>query len=494
VSEADVNQMSDGAEPEQNGTRRRIKTKNLAILTIESATRILLSNVDKSRELISLTEEKHESIKADTLRPYARRLEPQDRITIEAQVGRLAGSRLERVNQMMDDERRERGLEPINAGDKRTKIYPVASEQVLTVLSEYLSSADNAIWAEMQDAYASKEIHLAFAANYYLTITQPTLMEHLATALLPSSIYSIEDYIGALARCTLTLAGAETLGDLPPVPYKVVESYGSNARTHDIKRWAIDRRTEEFVRGGPQEWRESIERWCSFDLDQTGGDWTTIREAVARARLFTRGTGRRVDGQYFSEIGAGDVQGVSLWDDLATDHKYLLFLLNQVEIASLCLSLRWAQHFFPDPEVNVDYFLERVVRFEREDRWSHADVLCKTLLDTFAHRDHPTFNLINLNVYLCAQQLGQEDEAIRRAIDNFQPADTWELIGKAALKRDWATLTGAITDYGRERGDDLRQASTMPIVQRSMKEYPPIRSLFPHLQSARSRRRSRKHH
>ncbi|MBQ1048516.1 hypothetical protein KBX50_08590 [Micromonospora sp. C51] len=489
---SDADTVQSGEPSSEPNSTRRITTRNLAFLTIETAVKIFLSSIDKSRQIISIIDEQHATNRSTALGPYIRRMEVQERIGIEAAVSRLSRSRGDRLKKKMDDLRKERGNEPPKQEPDGKDIYPVAMEQVFATMGEYFTEIENEIWAEIQERYAEKEVHLGFASNYYLSLTQPTLIEHLSESLLTKSIYSLEDCIGALTRCTLTIAGAETLGDLPPVPYKVIESYGKNSETADIQRWAIDRRTEEFVRGGPREWRESIERWCGFDIDLIGGDWPAIREAVARTRLYSRGSSGRVDNQYLAEIDKGAASEIPLWEKLDTDSKYLSYLLDQLELASLCLSLRWAQHFFPDPEVNIDFFLDRIIDFEHKRRWRHGVSLCETLLDTFVHRDHPTFNLISLNLWLCMQET-EGDQAARKEVESFAPADSYELIGKSALLRDWPQLVDAIKEFGRaeEGGKIPSWMARMPLMRRSLEEYPPLRSLFP-VQRSRSKRRRKR--
>ncbi|WP_159079487.1 hypothetical protein [Plantactinospora sp. BC1] len=466
----------------------RINTENLLILTIEIAVRNLTDSLDKSRRLIEISENERENARQSILRPYIRRLTARERVSIEATISRLDKSRVDRLVERLTALVEKKGVEKPKRADDQ--IYPISTEQIQAATAEEYMEVEKSIWAEIQRTYADQEVHLGFATRYYMILSQPNLTEHLAESLLSKAIYSLEECVGALTRCILTGAGAETLGDLPPVPFKVVESYGSNSSTNDIMRWAVDRRVEEFVRGGPQEWSESVERWCGFCLDPVCGNWTQIREAVARTRLFTRGTARRVDGQYLAEVEGTVHANVKPWDTLRTDSKYLLSLLDEIEVGVLCLSLRWAQHFFPDPAVNVDSFLDRAIGFERKKRWQFAQMVCEALLDTFVHRDHPDFNLTTLNVWYCKQELGSETEADRRAIDGFQPDDAYEAIGKAALLRESGQIAAAIQTYGRTVKDHSWLIQ-LPIIQRSLHDHPTLRSLFPKTKTRRRGARSR---
>ncbi len=87
----------------------------------------------------------------------------------------------------------------------------------------------------------------------------------------------------------------------------------------------------------------------------------------------------------------------------------------------------------------------------------------------------------NINRFFCLQELGRENEAVRREILALDVGDTplYE-IGKYALIRDYAGLIKRIrhTTQGSEASIDKKHLKELPLVKRAMRESRPVRSLL----------------
>lgn len=476
--------------PDMGGRRRRARGGSPAFLLMESAMKLFVVDVGKARELLRITEAARDSFSASLTRPYEKRLDVRRKVAIEAKLTGLARSRWGKAMVLMKQDYPNGDEEGAAVRRGGREIYPVAAEQMFAATAEYLARAEAGILAEIQELYASNEHELAFASRRYTAITQPKLTDFLAESLLNSSVRSFKDFIGGLVRSTLLLAGSKTLGDLPPIPMEIVESYNQNSSTRDVIRWAIDRRVDEYVRSGPHEWRRNFQALCGVDLDDVGGDWNIIREGISRNELL--GRGGRVDAQYVSELPESSTPfKMDLWVELATDSAYIAQLLTELEAAALCFGIRWAGRFFPDPDVNVDFPVDVVVDFESRKRWQHGLSVCDSLLDTYIHRDHPMYNIVKINKWFCKQEMGQVSGATTEEIRALEPGDVYEEMGKAALLRDWQSLTEAAVRY-LERYPGNAWLSGLPLFQRAFAEHPPLRQAFPVSGSGKAQHRSRK--
>ncbi|MEV4660370.1 hypothetical protein AB0J85_00320 [Micromonospora echinofusca] len=397
----------------------------------------------------------------------------------------MSKSRGHRLSKAIDDWyealRNELGSQPEPSPD--SPVYPIASEQLFSALAFHSEEVEASILEEMRSFYEDDDVRYNFALAHYRSLTRPDLTQVLATSLLSTAIYGFENYLGALARTALNVAGSESLGDLPDVPFDIVRSYGQNVATNDLERWAIDRRVEDFVRGGYPEWRDTFSRWAKFNIEQTGGNWSTIREAIARNKAYGRGTGGRIDAEYLASLDSEQAAGLTLWGELVTSASYFRSLSDELEVTACCLGLRWTRQFLPNGAADVTFYADRAVRLEQRELWGHALAVFSTLLDTFVHSDHSDFNVTKINEWLCRRQLGTEDEAMRQAIDRFQITDSYYRLGLMVLKRDWDGFAIAVAEYEVEaRNDkslrDLHDMLNQPIVKRALKERPDLKSLF----------------
>ncbi|MFU8875885.1 hypothetical protein [Micromonospora sp. SL4-19] len=461
---------------EDGRTERRRRGVNLVIT---SPARIFLDDLDKSRRLVEIAEEDKEKGRSSLTRRPASKLKVSDRVAIELQVTTLAKSRSRRFSAKMSESSGPDDTKSPNQENsaESASIYPIAFEQRFSVAAMYAEEVEKSIWDDIRQLYESDENKFAFAAAYYTSLSRPDLTEILATSLLSSAIHAFEAYLGALVRTALTVAGPNSLGDLPNLPFDIYQRYGKNVQSNDVERWAIDRRVEDFVRGGYPEWRETFHRWSGFDLDSNGGDWKVIREAIARKKTYERGTGGRIDPEYLKSIDDSQAEGLHPWGDLRTSPKYFRSLADELELASICTGLRWTQHFFPHPNADISLHLERGVELERRGLWRSAMTVFDALLDTFVHSDHESYGITKINQWLCRQELGLEDDATRRAIDSFKPSNAYIRIGHSALRREWTELVDAVKEYNSQTGGgtDLYWMNRMPLLARAMRENPSLK-------------------
>ena len=474
--------MSNGSarnnETEPNVQSSKPPLKNSpGFLMIESAAKLLISSIGRYRQLIDMARKDSESTTKATLRPYEKRLEPRERVAIEAAMTRLDKGRLARVTELIQADNPE-----IQSDDRDRKrdIYPLALEQVTTTIAEYTEKAEAAILSEIYDMYGEKDVQLAFASNYYVSLRRSNLTDFLAQSILLGIVRDLKDFIGSVVRNTLFTVGSDVLGELPPVPSKVIQSYSDNASTRDLKRWMNDRRAEEFVRGGPVEWRASVLQHCGVDLDLIGGDWQAIRESVARSELISRSLGKRIDAEYLEQLTDEQRENLpnNIIDSVVTDAGYIESLLSEIETAAPCLMIRWCQRFMPDPSASMSFPLDIVVRLERDQRWHHARSLCESMLDTYVHSDHPSFNIVSINRWFCEQQLGDNSEVVRQRVANIQATSAYETMGKAALLRDWPLMMEAAEDHLKAKPRDAEWVSRLPLMRRAAQEYPDLRIFF----------------
>lgn len=452
--------------------------EHVPTVLILASIRILLSKLDKARRLIEIAEKERESSRSSLLQPLSRGLQVPERLSIESAVKKFHSDRLNRVIELINEDH-TRDPE-IQESDPSANHYPISEEQAHIVISRYIDKVDTSIWTELTHLYEEKDTHLNYAAAFYLTLSQPALEQVLAESLLPTVLQAFEEFLGSLVRTAAFFGGAESLGDLPPVPSHVILSYGRNVATADLERWMIDRRVEAFVESGYSGWREDIRRWSKFDIENAGANWPVIIEGIARARLLKRNSSGLMDAAYQSDVGGSRNPSDSpSLRSLTTTPEYFGLLADEIETGALTVGLRWGQHFFPNPDAEISLVIDRMVKLESRRRWTQVLTIAETLLDTFVHSDHTSFGITKVNQWYCSQEIGADDDKMHRAIAQFTPKDVAESIGIAAITRDWPELADGIKRYEVKYGkDSLKNLAAMPLVRRAVREYNPLRSML----------------
>ncbi|WP_199513894.1 hypothetical protein [Nucisporomicrobium flavum] len=465
--------------------------ENLGFQIVTTAAILLADKVEKARSLVKIVQKDHERLHASELRALQKRLDIQDRVAVEAQVRALDDSRFDRLDVLLaknsgdEEERRD--------STSKGAYYPVASEQYFAVMSDFIEEVENQIWDELHRLFLDDELKRDYASKYYVSLTEPTLDGQLAASLFPLIVQYFEEFMGALARSALSARGSTSLGDLPPVPFDVIEKYKT---TGELRRWAIDRRIEDFIRGGYAEWHDITLQWAGFDIETIPGSWTVLRESLARVRLLSRGTSARADPDYVNEIAGLDLPPVQLWEKVTTSPRYLEDLLDSVELLSTGMAIKWGSHFFGKRNTDVSYFTSQGVDLESKEKWSEALSIFDLLTATLVHEGHSSFNIAMINIWLCRQQLHTDDATMQHAMSQFVPSDALERIGISALNRDWPRLLEALDEAITSQGDQASEQAVwlmqMPLIRRSIREHPPVKHYLENRRQGRRPKRTGK--
>ncbi|MFC7530609.1 hypothetical protein [Actinoplanes sp. GCM10030250] len=472
----------------RNETQRDF-TKNPGLLFITTSLRLLMLRLDRLRDLVEIVRKDKAHNSTKSLRHLEKRIDFQERIAIEIKVRGLANSRQDRIDALLAE---KHGIVPDKSKGREFERYPLAAEQVFAFISTYSEKVDNDIWEELEATHSSDEVKLEYASNYYASILQPDLAGELAASIFPRAVQQFNSVLGGLARTALTVSGAESLGDLPDIPWAIQKSLGKYP--NDIERWAIDRRVENFVRGGIDEWRDTSLRFAEFDVEDATGSWHIIQEAIARMRLLDRASDGTVDAEYLADAGPLAPPEARIWGRLKTSGDYLSDLLDNIESLALSMALLWSTNFFNDHDSDINFFIDRAVDLESRGRWTSALGIFQTLRDTYVHPEHPSFSMTMINIWLCRQQLGTDDDAMRNSIKISQTAEPVEQAGLCALTRDWPGMLAAIEEAceGESASFTANWLMQMPLMQRAMKENPQVRRLLERKKSASTKRRLRK--
>jgi hypothetical protein len=97
-----------------------------------------------------------------------------------------------------------------------------------------------------------------------------------------------------------------------------------------------------------------------------------------------------------------------------------------------------------------------------------------------ASTDSGDLNITKINRWFCLQELGRNNEALRREIYDMEAGDQHQEMGKYALLGEYDALSKAIrrTTEGPKPVTTKKNLTEMPLLQRAMRESTQIRNLL----------------
>jgi hypothetical protein len=297
-------------------------------------------------------------------------------------------------------------------------------------------------------------------------------------ALVPLIVSKMEEFLAALVRTGVTLH-PKSLGDLPSIPDEVFQRYRSNLSRSDIMMWQVDQKVTSFMKGSPEEWRALLLQWAKIDISNLGADWAMITELIQRRHVIVH-NGGQVDAEYVRKVSDDLNYGLQLGSRLISDRDYILPVLVELETWAICLALRWSKHFFKESKANYPFIFTRITGLEEARRWTQALAVLETCLLEPASTDSGDLNITKINRWFCLQELGRNNEALRREIYDMEAGDQHQEMGKYALLGEYDALSKAIrrTTEGPKPVTTKKNLTEMPLLQRAMRESTQIRNLL----------------
>ena len=179
-------------------------------------------------------------------------------------------------------------------------IYPLAQETAFTLTEILIRKIKEDAMHRHFDAYRGDELKAEYIIASIRLGTKSEQESTLGGALLCLLVSKMEEFVGALVRVSLALY-PNILGELPSVPDSVITRYRANISSSDLRRWQIDQKITNLLKGSPGEWQSSLEKRIGIDIAAVGGDWSVITEMVQRRHTIVHNNGR-ADDEYMTKV------------------------------------------------------------------------------------------------------------------------------------------------------------------------------------------------
>jgi hypothetical protein len=356
--------------------------------------------------------------------------------------------------------------------------YPVSQEAIISASGVLLEK----ICSETMNEHFEKYINEPMKLDYLFTSARlgqaGTIEAVLGDALVPLIVTKMEEFLAALVRIGVSLH-PKSLGELPSVPNEIVQEYRSEFSHVDMRLWQIDQKVNTFIKGSPSEWQESLLKWTKIDISYLGVDWAMITEMIQRRHVIIH-NGGRVDAEYMRKVSDSLKYGLQLGSSLISSQAYMSSVLTELETWAICLNLRWGKHFFKENNAYYPFIADRVIRLEGAGRWSQALAVVDNFLLAPLPTDQGDVGIMKINRWFCLQELGRDNDALRREIIDIGEDEQYSKLGKYALLRQYNELARAIQQSaeGQDAVIDKKALREMPLFQRAMRESPQIKSLL----------------
>ena len=360
-------------------------------------------------------------------------------------------------------------------------VYPVAEETVYAIAQMVFAKINQEVAGELLAKYKGDRVKLEYILSRIRIGAGDRTELLLGASLVPMIVSKIEEFVAALLRVGLGVH-PKGLGDLPSIPNEIFQRYQANIPTADIVRWQIDQKIDSLMSGSPTDWQRVIERWARIDITSIGADWDILVELIQRRHAIVHANAR-VDLEYLDRVAPRLTHGLVLGSYLTCNSAYLEPVLIELETWATCLTLRWVKHFFRDDGINFPLLESRVMNLEILGRWTQALTILDCLLMEPLPSDENQLAVAQINRYFCLQELGRDNEALRREIQSMNLDGEKQGLHRAAryaLLYDYPELLKelrAITE-GPHASATKRDVSEMPLFERAAKNSTQIRNFL----------------
>lgn len=314
---------------------------------------------------------------------------------------------------------------------------------------------------------------LDYALRYMQWMGREPMSTILGRALLPIVIADFEQFLAALVRLWITLYPEANGVGRHQLPVSVIEKYES---IDDIRRLAIERRVDEFMKLNCDGWREKLADKLHIRLDDLISDWPEVVEMFSRRHVIIH-AGGSVDERYLSalpSVARSSPHGTTL----CTDRAYISAAIDRIEQLADSLVVAWLEHFLPPGDPRVPEMTSApVLRALEKQRWHDAANLAAIALKKLKP-DHP-YHELRVNSWMARRELGCEWEALRDEIEAWVPpgGEPGLLVAKAALLWDEPALLVALREY-ESTGLSVKQLRTWPLLMQMRKRSPRVAAVL----------------
>jgi hypothetical protein len=447
---------------------------------IPAALHLLLFTLDECRYVLRSAHSSNPRPSSSAIPEYGRNLPARERKILDQAVNEYVADLAKTLSRKF--------AETENASDDRTaenSMYPFSPETELFFVGQFSSEFNAELINKHFSPFFDDPVFLEYILAKVRLGSDEKREAIVGAALLPLIVSSTEEFLGAIVRTGLGLYPL-ALGEPPSVPNDILIKYQRNISTADIRRWQIDRQVAQFIMSSPNEWAKPLERWTRIDITNIGADWDMLSEMIQRRHVIVH-NGGRADADYLSKVAPRLRRGLYPGSKLTCDSAYLQPVLIELETWAICLALRFSKHFFKEEASVYDQIINRVIHLEELGRWTQGLAIMDSFLLDPVPIESDRIILAQTNRWYCLQELGKDNESIRREIQSWRPSQSMTQndaeyleIGRMALLRDYEGLVTALNGYfkGPDMQKRKRRVGEYPLIRRAMQESPRVRSFF----------------
>lgn len=262
-----------------------------------------------------------------------------------------------------------------------------------------------------------------------LPVRRRKKMPILLRSVLTMSVAAFEVLVGHLAEARYRLH-PNTMGT--DKKEFSLEDLGEFEAIDDATTALIERRTDELMRRGLDDWANWLRDEASVKMGELALDWPATQEVFERRHLAVHHAGR-VSPQYYRRVGP---QAPPVGALLELDEEYIQDALDQIAVlGALLVGCVWAQ-LLPKEHQDAGGLLDiRAYAFMERGKWAAAQHLCRVSQDRLRLAEDTRHRLRMNELLSIKRQSGLE--AIRIAA---------EAMDTSALSRDFKLAKLALLD------------------------------------------------
>ena len=438
-----------------------------SLLVVMDECRYMMQNSHSARPLLTSASSE-----------YGKHLSARERRFLDQAVIEYGAELEKAINNRLADERSE---EKSVGGS----IYPLSTETGDLLISIAFSDTRREVFNECFSKYLEDYSSMQYIRAKVRLGTDSSREQLLGAALLPLIVSRVEGFLGAVIRTGLSRFPS-ALGEPPVVPNEILIKYQRNISSSDIKRWQIDRQVADFLRGSPNDWRKTLERWAKVDMAALGADWDMFNEAIQRRHAIIH-NGELVDSEYMAKVSRTLSKGMHPGSSLVCNLTYIEPVLVELETWAICLALQCSKRFFKDGRKIYDDIIARVTRLQSQGRWTQGLAIMNSYLQEPVPLKEADIILAQINRWFCLQELGKDNASIQLEIRSWragkamnQATADYREVGRLALLRNYDELIAALNRYfsASSNQSSKRVVGEMPLMKRAMQESPQVKAFF----------------
>lgn len=456
-------------------TKPRLMRETLDAALIASSFAGISTTLRVSRDLMKQSSMAEPRRETENQQLIGRALSASERASARKAVDTFCRELDERIAQFIEEKK-----DKSTSTSSPSQLYPPSAEIMNAAYTLAVEDIYEEVFKKNFNPFGDDYILMQYATSVLQDVGPKTREILLGESLLPKLVASLEEYLAALIRSGLRRY-PKGLGELPDVPFDVVQNYGMNVGTSDLQRWAIDKKVADLISGSPADWCKRIASWTKIDLPQLGADWGAVLEVIQRRHAIIHNSGR-VDSEYLSRIDKRFTKELTLGQPLICDSEYMMSSISEIKIFAELLAVRWAAFMNIDPYAVIPSLsIEIVDHYERNGLWQRGEILCRTALESRYISDPDYRSALRLNSLYCRQQMEGEAAALLAEIQQYEPSSDYLALGKAILLRDQATavtLTKKLIEPAKNKIAIQRALRDLPLVARGMNEMQEFRALL----------------